>query len=88
MAAEATVTVSLEIENTYLDGDTVITTVTDVVIPDPPADEDSDEYHEWGREHIFQFTGTGRTEDDSWYDVTITASSRPELIGRTFQFGY
>jgi hypothetical protein len=42
----------------------------------------------WGREHIYQFTGTGRTDGDSWYDVTITASSRPELIGRTFQFGY
>jgi hypothetical protein len=88
MTAEATVTVNLEIENTYEDGDTVITTVTDAVIPAPPADEDSDEYHEWGQEHIFQFTGTGRTDGDSFYDVTITASSRPELIGRTFEFGY
>lgn len=82
------VTVSLAIENTYENGDVVNTTATDVVVPAPPADEESEEYAEWGREHIFQFTGTGRPAGDSWYDVTITASSRPELIGRTYEFGY
>lgn len=86
--AMANVTVSLAIENTYEDGDTVNTTVTDVVIPEPPTDEESDEYADWSREHIFQFTGTGRTKGDSFYDVEITKSSAPELVGRTFEFGY
>lgn len=39
-------------------------------------------------DHIYVFTGAGNLRGDSWYDVTITASSDPRLVGRKFAFGY
>jgi hypothetical protein len=30
----------------------------------------------------------GRTDGNSWYDVTVTASSDPWLLDREFSFGY
>lgn len=82
------VIVSLHIENTYELYEDVDTHVTDVVIPAPPADVDSKEYEEWAYDHINCYTGVGHTDGDSWYDVEITASSDPELVGRTFEWGY
>jgi hypothetical protein len=83
-----TVTVSLTIENTYARYAPVTTYATDVVIPEPPPGLDMDPYDDWAFDHIYCFTGTGRTDGDSWYDVTITASSDPELVGREFAWGY
>ncbi len=84
-----TITISLEIENTYEDDDHDETTyVTDKVVPAPPALEDEEALQEWADEHIYCETGTGHTEGDSWYDVKVTASSDPALVGREFQWGY
>ena len=88
-----TITVSLDIKNTYELHPTVYTTVTDHEIPAPPeptGDEDADRkaMDEWAYETIYQFTGTSRTGGNSWYNVTVTASSDPALVGREFDFGY
>ena len=85
-----TVTVSLTIENTYELYEDVTTYAVDRVVPAPPCGpaDDADAFNEWAHEHIYQFTGTGHTRGDSWYDVEITASSEPALIGHTFEFGY
>lgn len=84
-----TITVSLKIENTYELYDDVTTYKTNEVIPAPPTlEEDSEAYREWASEHIREFTGVGHEDGDSWYDVTITDSSEPALIGRTFEWGY
>ena len=82
------ITISLVIENRYAGGLMVPTGVPDAVIPAPPVDGDGDAWDAWLYEHIFSFTGTGRTRGDSWYDVTVTACSDPMLIGKTFAFGY
>jgi hypothetical protein len=83
------VIVSLVVKNTYERYEDVVITVTDVVIPAPPADVDSEEYDDWAYEHIHdRYTGVGHTDGDSWYDVRITDSSDPELVGRTFEWGY
>ncbi|WP_430787031.1 hypothetical protein [Actinoplanes sp. G11-F43] len=87
-SAAATITISLTIENTYEDGDTIDTHVTDAVIPAPPSPDDENAHSAWLYEHIFAFTGTGRTEGDAWYDVTVTACSDPTLVGQTYEFGY
>ena len=89
LAVQATITISLDIENAYELYDDVYTSATDVVVPAPPAD-DSDERGEWVQEHIYPLTGVGNTRGDSWHDVTITASSHPDLlaVGATFDFGY
>ncbi len=85
-----TVSVSLEVVNTYELYETVTTRLRIGLIPAPPTlDEDADAYHEWADEHILCFTGVGHTDGDSWYDVTITEC--PEqvlLVGRTFEWGY
>ncbi len=83
----STVTVTLVIENTYELYDDVTTTYSDVVVPAPPS-VDSDEYDDWAYDHIRCFTGVGHEDGDSWYDVKITASSDPALVGRTFDWGY
>lgn len=87
-STEATITISLEIENAYELYDDVTTYETDVTMPAPPADEDSQEYEDWAYTHIFALTGVGHEDGDSWYDVTVTACSDPALIGRTFEWGY
>lgn len=82
------ITASFRIENAYEDGEEVVTFATDVVLPSPPADEESQEYSDWAYEHVHPLTGTGRTDGDAWYDVEVVACSVPELVGRTFDFGY
>jgi hypothetical protein len=84
-----TVTLTLRIENRYELYPTEITTPT-VTVPAPPEDEDSDAYDEWTWEHIHDTTGVGHEDGDSWYDVEVTESSRPDLIpvGKTWDFGY
>lgn len=89
-AAVPTITISLEIENTYEleEYDDETTTVTDAVMPAPPADRDSQAFEDWADEHIKPLTGTGQTRGDSWYDVEVTACSDPTLVGHEFQWGY
>lgn len=84
------ISLELEIENnTYKDGNTV-TTHARTTVPAPWGKEDSDERSAWEQEYIFPLTGTGRDEGDSWYDVEVTGSDRPDLIpvGTTYEFGY
>jgi hypothetical protein len=88
VTAPAWVTISATIENTYELYADVTTYEVGVVVPAPPADETSDAYMVWGQEHIAALTGTGRPRGDAWYDVTITASTDPALLGRDFAFGY
>ncbi|MEV6487242.1 hypothetical protein AB0M20_01195 [Actinoplanes sp. NPDC051633] len=83
-----TITISLSIVNTYELYPTEVTTVTDVVVPAPPDAADADAYDQWADDHIIQYTGTGRCDGDSWYDVTVTDCSDPRLIGAEFSFGY
>lgn len=77
------ITVSLRIENAYAD-EVVVTTVEDETIPAPPTlDESTAEYDAWVMEHIYPFTGTGRT-DDAMYEAKVTACDDPKLINRVF----
>lgn len=74
--------IKLHIEN-YYDGDVVITEpVAYVTVPD------DDDIEDWADDQILPLTGTGRTEGNSAYFVTITEfSARPDLVGRKFEFG-
>ncbi|GIF25163.1 hypothetical protein Ate02nite_78930 [Paractinoplanes tereljensis] len=82
------ITVSLAIENRYEGGLLIPTQVTNVVIPAPPDEGDADAMDAWEYDHIYSFTGTGRTHGNSWYDVTVTACSDASLIGSSYAFGY
>jgi hypothetical protein len=82
----STATLKLRIENTYDDG-TEIQTEAVVTVPLPYPDEDGDRT-DWEYEHIFPETGTGREDGDAWYDVEVVESTAPELLGKTFEFGY
>lgn len=83
----STVTVSLTIDNRYeLYPDEE--TYEIVTVPAPPADHTGDEFAEWKDEHIRPLCGVGHPDGESWYDVTITDSSDPALIGLTFDWGY
>ncbi|GAA0475472.1 hypothetical protein Aca07nite_84340 [Actinoplanes capillaceus] len=87
-------TVSLEIINTYEFYPTAVVTMTDVKIASPPlayppvTDAEFQALDDWAYDHIYPFTGVGHTDGDSWYDVTVTASSLPWLTGYTFDWGY
>lgn len=54
-----------------------------------PGDLDDDEGMEtWAYDHLFPLTGTGRTEGDAGYFVTIARSpDLPALEGRQFAWG-
>jgi len=81
--------VSLHVENAYELYDDVEYEINDVVVPTPPSDVDSDEFAEWVQNHIIDpYTGVGHEDGDSWYDVKVTASSDPALVGRKFDWGY
>jgi len=82
------VDVTLEIENVYPD-ETIRTTVeTRIPIPPPPSESDY-ERQDWEDEYIMPETGTGRTEGDAAYFVTVTKSSRPDVlpVGTEFEYG-
>lgn len=82
------ITVKLEIENHYEDGDQV-TTHVDTTVPPPPDEDDEDAVDEWEQNWIFPHTGTGQTEGDSSYFVEVVESSDPEAIpvGTEYEFG-
>jgi hypothetical protein len=75
------VTVTLSIENNYPDA-SVHTEVQTTV----PAPGDHDVLDEWASEHLMPLTGTGehRANDPANYELTITAATMSELVGRTF----
>lgn len=81
------VTVSLEIKNHYADGTHITTVVKGRIVEQPWDLDDEDELADWAMQELFEFTGTGRTEGDSAYDITITASNDHRLVGKTFEIG-
>jgi hypothetical protein len=89
-AEDEPIVVTLEIENRYANYGDVTTTIANVVIPKPWDKPDTEDYDEWQHEHIIGWTGVGHCDGDSWYDVTVTASSDPEAlaVGTTFDWGY
>jgi hypothetical protein len=82
-----TLDLTLHVENTYADGDVVITCPATTVPAPTPQDWD-DNLTDWAAEHLEPLTGTGRTHGDSWYDVRVLACTDDRLVGRTFEFGY
>lgn len=82
------VTLTLQIDNIYEDGDEVRTTAT-VTVPAPPDPSDESAYEDWAYDHIFAATGTGKTEGDSGYFVEVTETSDPATVpvGTEFEFG-
>ena len=80
-----TITVDLTIDNFY-PGKTVQTFVLSAVV-EAPESFVKDELQGWATDKLFEFTGTGRTDGDSSYKVTITGSSEAALLGRSFEFG-
>lgn len=80
------ITLDLEIENHYY-GDEPVTTFKTVEVTEPPADPDA--RSDWEYDEIFPHTGTGKTEGDSCYFVTVRSSSDPALIpaGTEYEFG-
>jgi hypothetical protein len=78
--------VEIKVENHY--GDDVVRLEKVLAIPVPEVDDAEDEYEEWAEEHLYPETGTGRTEGDACYFVTITRfDERPDLVGREFEWG-
>lgn len=82
------VDLDIDIENRYADGTMVPTQRRSIVVVAPPPESDAQAYEDWAEKYIYPHTGTGRTEGDAWYDVTITRCSDPDLVGRTFAWGY
>lgn len=87
---DAVMVLSLSIENSYELFEDVTTSVVNAVVALPPAEADADAFGDWIQEALMSLTGVGHTRGDSWYDVTVTASSRPDLIAvdRVFTWGY
>jgi hypothetical protein len=81
-----TITVSLEIKNHYTDG-TLVTVVTDRAVAKPWDLDDEDELAGWAMQELFEYTGTGRAEGDSAYDITIIAADDHRLVSKTFEIG-
>lgn len=73
----------LAIENIYPD-DTQNTVAT-VDVPAMPVEGEARD--DWAYDHLFPETGTGRTDGNSAYVVTITESDTPAAVGQVFEFG-
>lgn len=84
-AATQNPVIDLSIQNIYPD-EVVTTTVTGLTVP-APDDYDTETLDAWAQQHLFEHTGTGRTDGESGYDITITASTDSRLLRRTFEFG-
>jgi hypothetical protein len=86
------VRISLDVEDMRASGDEARSQITGVLVASPPSlDEGSTAYERWGHEVVLPLTGAAPEPDGScsfWYDVTITHSSEPQLVGRRFTFGY
>ena len=92
--AAAGLVVSLHIINQYERYPTEEVTITDTTIAAcpidhlPRTDAEAAAFDDWAYDTIFALTGVGHTDGDSWYDVTVTDSSAPWLVGHTFTWGY
>jgi len=78
MPPAAPVRLDLSIENVYI-GQTVTTRIS-TEVPAPPSAAEQELLEDWAADNLFPLTGTGRTEGDAMYWVTVTASSDPSLI--------
>lgn len=85
-----TIVLGLEIDNTYERYDEEHTSFSDLVLPTPDEDDIAEDMDGWAVDNIQPFTGVGHEDGDSWYDVLVSASSKPELVpvGTKFDFGY
>lgn len=75
-------TVTILVENTYACGRESSTTVT---LPAPAELTD-----DWWQENVHQHSGDGHpcgAREHAMYEATITASTRPELVGTTHLLG-
>lgn len=75
--------IKVRIVNIYEDGDEITTEATaSVTVPE------GEDMTEWAYDELFPLTGTGRTEGNSAYFLTITEfPARPDLVGQEFEFG-
>lgn len=86
------VTVSMTVENTYADGFEQTNYATDVVVEAPAetdfVENDAHDLTDWADEVLQPFTGTdtGRENVDAGYEILITASSDPRLVGKRFEW--
>lgn len=82
-AALALMRVSLHVVNRYELYDDAVRTFTDELMPLIPAETAS---HDGGWTHELhdRFTGVGHEKGDSWYDITVTDCSLPEMIAKTW----
>jgi hypothetical protein len=85
------------VENYYIGTGDEIITYPEAELPEPPIPLtpgasyfSGDATDAWLQEHLFGMTGTGRTKGDATYDLTVTESSRPDLVpvGYTYAWGY
>lgn len=91
----ATVTLTARVENSYPEtGDDIVTrpqaTLPVPPVPLTPGQQITPELDAWLHRHLFGMTGTGRTRGKAYYGLTVTASSRPDLVpvGFTHSWGY
>lgn len=90
------VIVTLEVENTYELYPDANRTFRNAPLPIPPFGseptdpDDQQAWDDWADEYIRDggYVGVGHEDGDSWYDVEITESSLPSLVGETFDWGY
>lgn len=81
-----TIAVTLGIDNVYELYGTIKTIVETEI--DPPPPEDDETYEDWLQDHIFEHTGTGRTDGDAGYFVEVLQSSDPDALppGTKYEF--
>lgn len=73
--------VECQIDNVY--PDETVSRMVEARVENPWSD-----WSEWAEEHLFPLTGTGRTEGDAGYFLTITRCDEvPELVGQEFEWG-
>lgn len=86
------ITVSLTVENTYVDGYEQTNYQTDIDVEAPAetdfVENDEHDLNDWANEVLEPFTGTntGRENVDAGYEIEITASSDPRLVGKRFEW--
>lgn len=81
---KTTFDMTIKIENVYPDD--VVRRTMAVSVPAPP--EDHEDLNMWAEDHLYPLTGTGRTEGDAGYFVTVLKCPYyPALEGNEFEWG-
>ncbi|PZU04558.1 MAG: hypothetical protein DI630_00085 [Gordonia sp. (in: high G+C Gram-positive bacteria)] len=78
--------ITIEIEDTYANGDEFVR--TDTVTVEPPAG--GEDLQDWAADTLLEFTGQGGiyVDIDGTYDIKVLeCADRPELVGQSFSFG-